>query len=91
MNDFFDDYDNDSVIETTKNEGGRGGDSFAEEIMSRKIRARSRTYYIDLKQSMYGKFVKISEKSNGRKTTVMIDAENIDEFIQVLEEMKKAA
>lgn len=90
MNDFFGDYDNDNVIESTKSEGGRG-DSFAEEIMSRKIRARSRTYYIDLKQSMYGKFVKISEKSNGRKTTVMIDAENIDEFIQVLEEMKGAA
>ena len=98
MSDFFSDYDNDSAVASTtaqqddnqQGQGGRQGGGFAEEIVSKKIRARSRTYFVDLKQSMYGKFVKISEKSNGRKSTIMIDAENIDDFIEALQEMKSA-
>lgn len=91
MSDFFSDYDNDSAVaSTTAQQDDNQGGGFAEEVLSKKIRARSRTYFVDLKQSMYGKFVKISEKSNGRKSTIMIDAENIDDFIEALQEMKSA-
>ncbi len=67
--------------------GGNG--QYADEIHSITIHARQRTFYIDLKQSGNGKFFKISEKSRGgRKTTIMFDSEDLDQFIQALQEMK---
>ena len=68
----------------------QGGDrKFADEIHSVTIHARQRTFYIDLKQSTNGKFFKISEKSRGgQKTTIMFDAEDLQQFISALEEMK---
>lgn len=66
---------------------GQNG-NFAEEIFSKKIEARFRTFYIDLKHSINGKFVKISEKSKGRKSTVMMDAEDLGEFIAALQEVQ---
>lgn len=70
--------------------GDRGGNrQYADEIHSITIHARQRTFYIDLKQSGNGKFFKISEKSRGgRKTTIMFDAEDLDQIIQALQEMK---
>jgi hypothetical protein len=68
---------------------GGGGRQYADELHSITIHARQRTFYIDLKQSGNGKFFKISEKSRGgRKTTIMFDAEDLDQFIQALQEMK---
>jgi hypothetical protein len=66
-----------------------GGGRFADELHSITIHARQRTFYVDLKQSGNGKFFKISEKSRGgQKTTIMFDAEDLDQFIKALEEMK---
>lgn len=68
---------------------GGGGRSFAQDIHSVTIHARQRTFYIDLKQSGNGKFFKISEKSRGgQKTTIMFDSEDLDKFIDALNEMK---
>ncbi|MDB4978623.1 MAG: hypothetical protein JWM56_809 [Candidatus Peribacteria bacterium] len=68
--------------------GGAGG-RFADDIHSVTIHARQRTFYIDLKQSGNGKFFKISEKSRGgQKTTIMFDVEDLDKFIEALQEMK---
>jgi len=62
---------------------------FADEIHSITIHARQRTFYVDLKESGNGKFFKISEKSRGgQKTTIMFDAEDLDQFIQAFQEMK---
>lgn len=71
-------------------QGGFGGNrSFADDIHSVTIHARQRTFYIDLKQSGNGKFFKISEKSRGgQKTTIMFDSEDLDQFINALNEMK---
>jgi len=69
--------------------GGSGGNgSYADEIYSKKINAKFRTFFIDLKQSSNGKFLKISEKSHGRKSTVMMDAEDIPTLIEALQEMQ---
>jgi hypothetical protein len=69
--------------------GGGGNRSFADDIHSVTIHARQRTFYIDLKQSGNGKFFKISEKSRGgQKTTIMFDSEDLDKFIDALNEMK---
>lgn len=67
-----------------------GGDQgFAQEIFSRKINARFRTFYVDLKESGNGKFLKISEKSHGRKNTIMMDAEDIPSLMEALGEVQK--
>jgi hypothetical protein len=71
--------------------GGRDGGnrSFAQDIHSVTIHARQRTFYIDLKQSGNGKFLKVSEKSRGgQKTTIMFDSEDLEKFIEALQEMK---
>jgi hypothetical protein len=70
--------------------GGRNGDrQFGKELHSITIRAKQRTFYIDLKESSNGKFFKVSEKSRGgRKTTIMFDAEDLQAFIDAMNEMK---
>jgi len=69
--------------------GGGGGRRFADEIHSVTIHAKQRTFYIDLKSSNNGKFFKVSEKSRGgQKTTIMFDAEDLDQFIEAFTEMK---
>ena len=66
-----------------------GGRQFADELHSVTIHGRQRTFYVDLKQSGNGKFIKISEKSRGgRKTTIMFDSEDLDPMIAALNEMK---
>lgn len=66
------------------------GRRFADDVHSITIHARQRTFYVDLKQSSNGKFFKISEKSRGgQKTTIMFDVEDLDQFIQAFQEMKK--
>ena len=69
--------------------GAQGARQYADEIHSITIHARQRTFYIDLKQSGNGKFIKISEKSRGgRKTTIMFDVEDLDPIVAALTEMK---
>lgn len=69
--------------------GGGGNRSFADDLHSVTIHARQRTFYVDLKQSGNGKFLKISEKSRGgQKTTIMFDVEDLDKMIEALTEMK---
>ncbi len=67
-----------------------GGRRFADELYSEKISAKFRTFFIDLKESSNGKFVKISEKSRGgQKSTIMFDAEDIDSMIEALQKVKE--
>jgi len=72
---------------------GQGGDGsnreYGKELHSITIHAKQRTFYVDLKESANGKFFKVSEKSRGgRKTTIMFDAEDLDAFLNALQEMK---
>lgn len=68
---------------------GGGGNRYGEEIHSITIRARQRTFYIDLKQSGNGKFFKVSEKSRGgQKSTIVFDVEDLPHFITALQEMQ---
>ena len=68
--------------------GGHGGGSYAKEVYSKQIKAKFRTFFVDLKESNNGKFVKISEKSHGRKSTIMMDAEDIPAFIEAFQEIQ---
>jgi len=60
----------------------------ASDLFSKTIQAKFRTFYIDLKESSNGKFVKVSEKSHGRKSTIMLDAEDLAAFIEALQEVQ---
>lgn len=69
---------------------GGGDQRYSQELFSKKIKGRQRTFYIDLKQSMNGKFVKISELSRGgQRSTIMFDGEDVDSFIEAFQEIKK--
>ena len=69
-----------------------GGDNrFSKELVSKKIKGRQRTFFIDLKESMNGKFVKVSELSRGgQRSTIMFDGEDIDAFLEAFQEIKAA-
>ena len=84
----FDDVENESesVAPEPTNEGNNG---YASELFSKQIKAKFRTFFVDLKESSNGKFVKISEKSHGRKSTIMMDAEDVPVFIQALSEVQE--
>lgn len=70
-------------------QGGAGGGRYGEELHSITIRARQRTFYIDLKQSGNGKFFKVSEKSRGgQKSTIVFDVEDLPAMIAALQEMQ---
>lgn len=104
MSDFFNDFDDtgsstNSTPEKSSTSTGNttnggtysnsnGGGNYADEIFSKQIQTKFRRFFIDLKQSRNGKYIKMSEKSNGRKSTIMFDTEDIDEIIAALEEVK---
>lgn len=71
--------------------GGSQGDAsrYGQELHSITIRARQRTFYIDLKQSGSGKFFKVSEKSRGgQKSTIVFDVEDLPAMIAAFQEMQ---
>ncbi len=78
-----------SAPRAPQSNSGGGGGGFAEELFSKTIHAKFRTFYVDLKESKNGKFVKISEKSRGRKSTVMMDQEDVPAIIEALQEVEK--
>ncbi len=78
-------YDAPAASHHRTDDSGRYG----QELHSVTIRARQRTFYIDLKESRNGKFLKLSEKSRGgQKTTIIFDVEDLPKFIDALNEMK---
>ena len=89
----FEDIDSSAPTPSTPapqgvSQGGQDGGSYAKEVYSKQIKAKFRTFFVDLKESNNGKFVKISEKSHGRKSTIMMDAEDIPAFIEAFQEIQ---
>jgi len=80
-----DDYQFEDVDSNSASQKG----SYADELYSKQIKAKFRTFFVDLKESQNGKFIKISEKSHGKKSTIMMDAEDIPAFIEALQEVQK--
>lgn len=76
-------------FDRSSSEESRDSKSYAQELFSKQLKAKFRTFYIDLKQSSNGKFVKVSEKSHGRKSTIMMDAEDVPMFLEALQEVQK--
>ena len=58
------------------------------EIVTEKIVTQNKTFLVDLKQNQAGYYLKISEWSNSKKSSVFIPQEGVDQLIQILQKYK---
>ncbi len=87
MSDYFSDFDEETTStssQTSLNTSSEERQTYSNEVFSEKISAKHRTFFVDVKENHYGHLVKISEKSRGKKSTIMMDAEDLDDIIAAL-------
>ncbi|MEM9015785.1 MAG: DNA-binding protein [Verrucomicrobiota bacterium] len=70
-------------------EDKRGSDNYP--IHTEKVVTDRKIFFLDLKENDRGQFVKITEDVRGRRDTIMVPAETLDEFIEALQQVKAAA
>ena len=58
------------------------------ELVTEKIVTQNKTFLVDLKQNHAGYYLKISEWSNSKKSSVFIPKEGVDHLIQILQKYK---
>jgi hypothetical protein len=61
-----------------------------EPLHTEKIVTDRKIYFLDLKENARGKFVKITEDVRGRRDTILLSIEALDEFIAALENIRNA-
>lgn len=67
-----------------------GGGPVSEEIAHERIETKRKTFFMDLKRNERGLFVKVSERSGGRRSTIMVPYEYVDEFIEKVSALRAA-
>jgi hypothetical protein len=60
-------------------------------IHTEKILADRKIFFLDLKENDRGQFVKITEDVRGRRDTIMVPAEFLDDFITALQDIRDAS
>ncbi|PAW62702.1 MAG: RNA-binding protein [Verrucomicrobiia bacterium Tous-C2TDCM] len=60
-------------------------------IHTEKILADRKIFFLDLKENERGQFVKITEDVRGRRDTIMVPVEFLDDFIGALEDIREAS
>ncbi|MBL9159854.1 MAG: DNA-binding protein [Verrucomicrobiales bacterium] len=60
-------------------------------IHTEKILADRKIFFLDLKENDRGQFVKITEDVRGRRDTIMVPIEFLDDFIGALEDIREAS
>jgi hypothetical protein len=60
-------------------------------IASEKIVNERKIFFLDLKENERGQFVKITEDVRGRRDTIMVPVEFLDDFIGALEDIRDAS
>ncbi|MCX7999544.1 MAG: DNA-binding protein [Leptospiraceae bacterium] len=60
------------------------------EIRTEKVITQNKTFLVDLKKNQAGYYLKVSEWSNSKKSSIFIPAEGIDRIIEVLSDFKNA-
>ena len=53
-------------------------------LHTEKIITERKIFFLDLKENNRGRFVKITEDVRGRRDTIMLPAEHIQEFLEAL-------
>ncbi|MDF1812772.1 MAG: RNA-binding protein [Verrucomicrobiales bacterium] len=62
-----------------------------EPIHTEKIFADRKIFFLDLKENDRGKFLKITEDVRGRRDTIMVPADVLDDFVEALKNVQSAA
>ena len=60
-----------------------------EELYSKQFQVENKMFYVDLKQNPNGMYLKISEKSGGRRHNVFLPAPGLHELKSAIEEALK--
>jgi hypothetical protein len=60
------------------------------EILTKRLDVESKIFFFDYKENPKGKFLRIIEKSGGRKNAIVLPDTGLEEFINVLESIKKS-
>ncbi len=60
-----------------------------EELFSRQFQVEQKIFYVDVKANKNGKYIKISEKSGGRKHNVLMPIGGLKILREVLEEITR--
>ncbi|MCE9501242.1 MAG: DNA-binding protein [Leptospira sp.] len=58
------------------------------EIQTEKIVTQNKTFLVDLKKNQAGYYLKVSEWSNSKKSSIFIPAEGIERMIEILNNFK---
>lgn len=58
------------------------------EIETEKIVTHNKTFLVDLKKNQAGFYLKVSEWSNSKKSSIFIPAEGVDKMIEILSKFK---
>ncbi|MCP5495233.1 MAG: DNA-binding protein [Leptospiraceae bacterium] len=58
------------------------------EIQTEKIVTQNKTFLVDLKRNQAGYYLKVSEWSNSKKSSVFVPAEGVDRLIEILSKFK---
>ncbi len=62
-----------------------------EPIHTEKVFTDRKTFFMDLKENDRGRFVKITEDVRGRRDTIMVPADVLDDFVEALKNVQTAA
>lgn len=67
------------------------GRSDNQPIHTEKVLSDRKIFFLDLKENDRGQFVKITEDVRGRRDTIMVPAEVLDDFIDALHAVREAS
>jgi len=60
-------------------------------IHTEKLESDRKKFFLDLKENDRGQFVKITEDVRGRRDTIMVPIEVLDDFIDALHDIRDAS
>ena len=72
------------------NDGPQSGTGKAAALHTEKIVTDRKTFFLDLKENDRGRFIKITEDVRGRRDTIMVPIEAVNEFLDALENIVEA-
>jgi hypothetical protein len=58
------------------------------EIQTEKVVTQNKTFLVDLKKNQAGYYLKVSEWSNNKKSSIFIPAEGIDKMLEIMSKFK---
>lgn len=58
------------------------------EIYTERIVTHNKTFLVDLKKNQAGYYLKVSEWSNSKKSSIFIPSEGVDKLLEILSKFK---